>query len=146
MKQKFNKRVFLRVLTAGTIGSVLPSGYVHADSFVSVDTIISKLIAVGIPGLVILGIAGTTGLAGGAATIMALSTLGGPFGIMGGVAAVALLALVVNALAGETFEYIGKKVVQGLKEKGHTNESIVKTIEGYPISDSLKNKIKSLIQ
>ncbi len=132
-------------MVAGVMGYPLLSKNVYADSFVSVDTVVSKLVAIGIPGLIILAIAATSSLAGGAATIMALSTLGGPFGIMGGIAAVALLALVVNALAGETFEYIGKKVVQGLKEKGYTNKEIIKEIEGYPISDDLKAKIKSLI-
>jgi hypothetical protein len=145
MKKNIDRRKFLRVMVAGAMGSPLLSKNVYADSFVSVDTVVSKLVAIGIPGLIILAIAATSGLAGGAATIMALSTLGGPFGIMGGVAAVALLALVVNALAGESFEYIGKKVVQGLKKKGHTNEEIIKAIEGYPISDDLKAKIKSLI-
>lgn len=134
------------MMTAGVVGFLFSSKDVYAKSFVSVDTVVSKLVAIGIPGLVILGIAATTGLAGGAATIMALSTLGGPFGIMGGVAAVALLALVVNALAGETFEYIGIKVVQGLKKNGRTNEEITRTIDDYPISDDLKTKIKSLIK
>ena len=145
MKNDLKKRKFFRAITVAAISSILSSKDVYANPYFSVDTIVSKLIAIGIPGLIILAIAATTGLAGGAATIMALSTLGGPFGIMGGVAAVALLALVVNALAGETFEYIGKRVVQGLKEKGHTNEGILKTIEGYPISDDLKAKIRSLI-
>ncbi|MER0214662.1 MAG: hypothetical protein DU481_00390 [Nitrosomonas sp.] len=117
----------------------------RAESFVSVDTVVSKLVAIGIPGLIILAIAATSGLAGGAATIMALSTLGGPLGILGGVAAVAILALAVDALAGETFEYIGKKVVEGLKEKGHSNDEILKEIESYPISDNLKNKIKKIL-
>lgn len=97
MEKVLKKRKLLQAIAVAVSGVILPSKYVYANSYLSVDTVESKLIAIGIPGLIILAIAATTGLAGGAATIMALSTLGGPFGIMGGVAAVALLALVVNA-------------------------------------------------
>ncbi len=63
------------------------------------DMIVQKLVALGIPGLVVLAVAATSGLAGGAAILVALSTMGGPLGLWGGIAAVALLALVIDAVA-----------------------------------------------
>ena len=134
-----------KFLLAPIMGAILVSTRSRADSFISVDTIISKLVAIGAPGLVILAIASTSTLVGGAALIMTLSTLGGPFGIMGGVAAVALFALAVDALSEYSFEYVGKKVVEGLREDGKSDWEIRNQINGYPISDDLKNKILSIL-
>lgn len=127
------------------VGAVLVSTHSRADSFISVDTVVSKLAAVGVPGLVILAIGATSTLVGGASIIMALSTMGGPFGIMGGVAAVALLALAVDALSEYGFEYIGKKVVERLKEEGKSDWEIRNEVNSYPISDDLKSKILSIL-
>jgi hypothetical protein len=68
------------------------------------DKIVQKLVAMGIPGLILLGIAATTGLAGGAAIITALSVMGGSFGLMGGIAAIGVLALVVDAVSEYGFD------------------------------------------
>jgi hypothetical protein len=68
------------------------------------DKIVQKLVAMGIPGLILLGIAATTGLAGGAAIITALSVMGGPFGLMGGIAAIGVLALAVDAVSEYGFD------------------------------------------
>lgn len=145
MKNNIQRRKFLKTLAiTGTLAICAPQS-LHANSIISVDSVISKLVAVGIPGLIILSIAATSGLVGGAATIMALSTLGGPFGMMGGIVAVALLAVVIDALAGASFEYIGKKVVEGLIDEGHSEEEIRETVENYPISRGLKLKILELL-
>ena len=126
-------------------GAILAPTLSHADSYISIDTIVSKLVAIGVPGLVILAIGATSTLYGGAAIIMGLSTIGGPFGVMGGLAAVALLALAIDALSEYSFEYIGKKVVEGLKEEGKSDWEIRNEINSYPISDDLKNKILSIL-
>lgn len=141
-KINYSRRNFLLKSIVGV--SLIPT-ISYADSYISVDTIISKLAAVGIPGLVILAVGATSTLVGGAAIIMALSTLGGPFGIMGGIAAVALLAVTIDALSEYSFEYIGKKVVEQLKEEGKSDYEIRNEIDGYPISDDLKLKIKSIL-
>jgi hypothetical protein len=110
------------------------------------DKVIQKLVAMGIPGLVLLAVAATTGLAGGAALITALSVMGGPFGIMGGLAAIAALALTVDAVAEYGFEKIAREVVKGLEKKGNTKSQIRKKIDGYKLlSSSMKNKIKSVL-
>ena len=110
------------------------------------DKIVQKLVAMGIPGLVLLAVASTTGLAGGAALITALAVMGGPFGIAGGVIAIATLALAVDAVAEYGFEKIAKAVVKGLKNEGHSRNDIIVKIRGYKIlSSSLKEKILKIV-
>jgi len=108
------------------------------------DKVVQKLVAMGIPGLILLAIAGTTGFAGGAAIITALSVMGGPFGLMGGAVALAALALTIDAVAEYGFEKIARGVVAGLEKKGKSKNEIRKTIDGYKLlSKTLKNKIKN---
>ena len=110
------------------------------------DKVVQKLVAMGIPGLVLLGIAATTGLAGGAALISALSIMGGPFGLLGGAVALATLALTVDAVSEYGFEKIGRAVVQGLKEDGYSTKEIRNKVNAYKIlSSSLKEKILKCI-
>ncbi len=110
------------------------------------DKVIQKLVAMGVPGLVLLAIAATTGLAGGAAIITALSVMGGPFGILGGIAALGVLALTVDAVSKYGFEKIGEQVVKGLEEDGLSKAEICTKIQGYKmLSDELKNKLKRLV-
>lgn len=110
------------------------------------DKVVQKLVSMGVPGLVLLGVASTTGLAGGAALITALSVMGGPFGIMGGVAAIAVLALTVDAVSEYGFKEIGKQVVKGLEKDGISKDKIRAKIDGYSMmSNSLKSKLKALV-
>lgn len=110
------------------------------------DKIVQKLAALGIPGLVVLGIAATTGLAGGAAILVALSTMGGPFGLLGGIAAVALLALTIDAVASYGFETIAVALVNQLVANGTSRDEIRRSVRGYwMLSDSLKKKILSVL-
>lgn len=106
------------------------------------DKVVQKLVAMGIPGLVLLAIAGTTGLAGGAALVTALSVAGGPFGLLGGAVALGALALTVDAVAEYGFEKIARGVVQGLIDKGMTKGQIRGKIKSYKLlSSDLKAKI-----
>lgn len=110
------------------------------------DKVVQKLVAMGIPGLIILGIAGTTGLAGGAAIITALSVLGGPLGLIGGIGAITVLALAADAISEYGFEKIGEQVVRGLEKDGLSKAEISKKIDGYSmLSNTLKNKLKVLL-
>ena len=62
------------------------------------DKLISKIVAFGVPGLVLLIIMSGTGLAGAAAITTALVFLG-PFGILGGIATLGVIALVSEGIA-----------------------------------------------
>ena len=110
------------------------------------DKVVQKLVAMGVPGLILLAIASTTGLLGGAALVTALSVMGGPFGLMGGIAAIGLLALTVDAISEYGVEKIGKQVVNGLQKDGLTKSDIIKKIDSYSlVSKSLKKKMKEMV-
>lgn len=106
------------------------------------DKIVTKLVALGVPGLVLLFVIGTTGLAGGAAIVTALALLGGPFGMMGGIAMMGVMTLVSAAVAEYGLKAIFKRVVSGLVEKGTPKSEIRRTIQGYPITSGLKKTIQ----
>jgi hypothetical protein len=109
------------------------------------DKIIDKIVALGIPGLVLLIVIETMGVAGGAAIVAALAFLGGPFGMIGGITALGLIVLISQALAKYGIEKVVMGVVAGLKAKGFTTSQIKETVNKYPISKSLKLKIAGML-
>ena len=109
------------------------------------DKLVSKLTALGVPGLVLLIAISTSGLVGGAAIIAALAALG-PGGIIGGIATLGLMGLVAHGIAEFGVEAISKAVIKELLRKGESKESILKKISKYPISKSLKRSLKEVVE
>ena len=109
------------------------------------DKIIDKIVALGIPGLVMLIVIETAGVAGGAAIVAGLALLGGPLGMIGGIAALGLILLISKAIATYGIEKIVMGVVAGLKKKGFTVNQIKDEVKKYPISKSLKLKIAGML-
>jgi uncharacterized membrane protein len=110
------------------------------------DKLIARLVALGIPALVLILVVATTGLAGGAAIVAALAILGGPFGMWGGIALLGLLVLISQALAEYGFERVFVAVLKGLRQKGHTKKQILQAIDSYPISIALKLKLRAYVE
>ena len=110
------------------------------------DRVVSWLVGLGVPGLVLLIAISIGGLTGGAAIVAALATLGGPFGMIGGIALLGLLVLVSRAIAKYGVDEIFVRVVSGLIQKGVRKEDIIAAVEYYPVSADLKRKLKELIQ
>ena len=109
------------------------------------EKIVSKLAALGVPGLVLLIAVSTSGLAGGAAIVAALSALG-PGGIVGGIVTLGLIGLVAHGIADYGTEAISCAVIKELLKKGESKESILKKISKYPISKSLKARLKEVVE
>ena len=105
------------------------------------DKVVQKLVGLGVPGLVLLVAVSMTGLAGGAAIVAALAALGGPFGMFGGIALLGVAVLVSDAIARYGVEVIFRKVVEGLKKNGITEEEIRRKVQHYPISKGLKKRL-----
>lgn len=105
------------------------------------DKIVSKIVALGVPGLVLLLAIGATGYAGAAAITTAPCAIG-PFGMIGGIATLGLIGLISQAISEYGFEKIFVQVVKELVKKGETKESILTKINSYKISKSLKLKLK----
>ncbi len=105
------------------------------------DKVVEKLVALGVPGLVLLVVIATSGLAGGAAIVAALAALGGPFGILGGLAVLGILGLVSDAVTSYGLEAIFKEVVAGLRRKGMSRDQIRRELDGYPLTSDLKRRV-----
>lgn len=108
------------------------------------DKIISKIAALGVPGLVLMIAISATGLAGGAALTAALAALG-PGGMIGGIATLGAIGLISEAIAEYGFDAIFVGVIKELYKRGETKESLLKKIDNYPVSKNLKNKLKENI-
>src|SRR5437588_10369307 len=106
------------------------------------DKIVALLVGFGIPGLVLLVAVATAGVAGGAAVVVALAVLGGPLGMLGGIALLGVLLVISKALTEYGLEVILRRLLAGLKQKGHSKADILKTIDSYPISRGLKAKLR----
>ena len=109
------------------------------------DKIVSKVAALGVPGLVLVVAIGATGLAGGAAITTALAALG-PGGIIGGIATLGVIGLLSEGIAKYGVDAILTAVVKELYKRGETKESIISKIEKYPISKDLKRKLKESVK
>ena len=109
------------------------------------DKIVSKIVALGVPGLVLLLAIGVTGYVGAAAITAALCAIG-PFGMIGGIATLGLIGLISQAISEYGFEKIFVQVVKELVKKGETKESILLKINSYKISKSLKLKLKEILE
>lgn len=109
------------------------------------DKIISKVAALGVPGLILVATIAATGLTGAAAITAGLAALG-PFGMLGGIATLGVVSLLSEGLVDYGFDAIFTGVVKELYKKGETKNSILTKINKYPISKSLKRKLKEEIE
>ena len=107
-----------------------------------IDEIADKIAALGVPGLVLVVVMAQTGYSGAAALTKALATLGGPFGMLGGIAMLVLLSLIARALAAFGVEAVFKAVLEKLIAEGHSIEEIREKVDGWWfISSKLKAEL-----
>ncbi len=109
------------------------------------DKIISKIAALGVPGLILITAIGASGLAGGAAITTALAALG-PGGIIGGIVTLGIVGLSSEAITEFGFDVVFNAVVKELYKRGETKDSIHKKIEKYPVSNGLKRKLRESLE
>lgn len=109
------------------------------------EKIISKVAALGVPGLILVVAMAATGLTGAAALTAALAALG-PGGMIGGIVLLGVAGLVAQGLTEFGFDAIFTGVVKELYKKGETKESLMAKINDYPVSKSLKRKLKEELE
>jgi hypothetical protein len=110
------------------------------------DIVAKKIAALGVPGLVLVAAMAFTGFAGAAAITAGLAMLGGPLGMLGGIALLGVMVMVSHALTEYGFELVFSRVVDVLHEEGLSTRAILAEIEGYPIGRSLKGKLRELLK
>lgn len=106
------------------------------------DKVIELIASFGVPGLVLVVAISATGFAGAAAITTALAALGGPLGMLGGVAMLGVLMVISRAITKYGFQAIFKGVLKKLMEDGMSKADIIEKIDSYPISKELKLKLK----
>lgn len=109
------------------------------------EKVISKVAALGVPGLILVTAIGATGLAGGAALTTALAALG-PGGMIGGIALLGVIGLVSQGITEFGFDAIFTGVVKELCLRGESKETILAKIKKYPVSKSLKLKLAERLE
>jgi hypothetical protein len=106
------------------------------------DKLVTEIASLGVPGLIFLFLIAVSGYAGAAAITTALATLGGPFGMIGGVGVLLLLTKISKGITEYGVDELAKNVVKRMIEEGKTKTSIIKEIEKFPIiSSDLKKKL-----
>lgn len=105
------------------------------------EKIVSKIAALGVPGLVLLMAISATGLSGAAAITSALAALG-PFGMIGGITTLGVISLLSQETVEVSVDIIFTTVVKELYKKGENKKSILDKINKYPVSKSLKRKLR----
>ncbi len=104
------------------------------------DEIVKKLAGLGLPGIILVILTATSG-GSSAAVAAALTAVGGPFGILGGIALLGLITVVGDAIAGFGIEAILKAVYKE-RSKTESLSFLSKEIQDLPISEELKLKLK----
>lgn len=110
---------------------------------------VEALVALGVPGLVLLVEVSSSGFVGAAALTSALAALGGPFGMLGGIGVLLSLVIVSKALTQFGLPKMAEAVIRGLMAKGESAESIRKKINSIPkwvVTDDLRAKILEVLE
>lgn len=105
------------------------------------DYFVQKIVALGVPGIVLLVAMAATGWTGAAAITTALAALGGPFGMLGGIAALGVLVVISDGIGKYGFEKLLMASIAEMEKKGTTREEIINKIRSYPLTSEMKKKI-----
>ena len=105
---------------------------------------VDSLAAAGIPGLVLLAAMAVSGFSGGAAITVALSSLGGPAGMIGGIGVLVTLGVVI-AKYGVTD--VSLAVVQRLLQT-RSKAKLIQEIESLPrvVPQKFRTKAKAMLE
>ena len=105
------------------------------------DGIVKQLAGFGLPGSILL-ILGFASAGSNAAIVATLTSVGGPFGILGGIGLLGLTTVVGDTVAGYGIEAI-LKAIYTERSKTESVRFLLKEIKDLPISDDLKLKLKN---
>lgn len=103
------------------------------------DKIVEKIVALGVPGIMLMVAISMTGLYGAAAITAALALLG-PGGMIGGIITLGVAGAVASAIAEYGFDAIFNSVIKKLYQKGETKSSLEDKIRKGPWTQKMKDK------
>lgn len=111
----------------------------------TIDRTAEIIAGLGIPGLVLVMLMAASPYFGAAAITSALAALG-PFGMLGGIATLGILAFISKALAEFGIDQLFQAVFTRLRENGETCKTILERIEDYPISSELRQRLREFVE
>jgi hypothetical protein len=106
------------------------------------DEVVKKIAALGLPGILLVVAISASGMMGSAAVVAALTALGGPFGIIGGLGLLGLATLVGETIAGFGIEAVLTNIYVE-RSKTESVRFLLKEIKDLPITEELKLKLKN---
>ena len=110
------------------------------------DEFVERLAGIGVPALVFLIIMSTTGLAGAAAITATLALLG-PGGMIGGIITLTVIGAGASVIAKYGYSAIITATCKKIMQKDNlTQEQMCEKIDKYPITNGLKEKVKTTIR
>lgn len=108
--------------------------------------LVGVIAGLGVPGLVLLVVMAASGFAGAAALTTALAALGGPFGMLGGIAALGVLAFMSKGLAEFGLDAIFEAVVDQLIQSGRSIDDLIDEVRSMPlVPEEIKSTIISML-
>jgi hypothetical protein len=107
---------------------------------------VSTLIALGVPGLVLLVAVEIAGVSGAAAIVAGLASLGGPLGMVGGFITLGLLVLVGKKIGEYGFDRLFSKVLKGVRDSGKTKKQIFEEVDSYKIPERMKRALREWVE
>jgi hypothetical protein len=109
------------------------------------DEVVKKVAALGLPGVILVITMAATGLTGAAAITAALAFLGGPAGMLGGIAVLGLTGLITDALAKVSLEdFLTAIYCQRRQTEPHGK--LLEEIESLSLFDGdMKDRLKTTV-
>ncbi|MHC5597718.1 MAG: hypothetical protein ACYTXC_17565 [Nostoc sp.] len=105
------------------------------------DEIVKKIAGLGLPGVILVILAVASG-GSSAAIAAAITALGGPFGIVGGIGILGLITVLGDTVAGYGIEAILKAIYKE-RSKTESVRFLLKEIKDLPITEELRLKLKN---
>ncbi len=109
------------------------------------DELIARISQLGIPALVLVLAVEITGVVGAAAVVEGLALLGGPWGVIGGLGVLGVLVVISKGIGRYGFKAVFEGVLKNLYKKGHSRDEILKKVDGYKITQRMKNSLRKYI-
>ncbi|MEG3886982.1 hypothetical protein QT971_22585 [Microcoleus sp. herbarium19] len=112
------------------------------------DKLVSKAAALGLPAIILVIVMATTGLTGAAAITAALALLGvplaavgGPAGMLGGIALLGIIGLATETLSKYSLEAVLIGIYRQRLQNGESKSRLCGEIRNLPISGEMKRKL-----
>jgi inactivated superfamily I helicase len=106
------------------------------------DEFVRKAAALGLPAIMLVIVMAPTGLAGAAAITTALAALGGPAGMLGGIALLGIIGLATEMLSKYGLESVLIGIYRQRLQNGESKSRLCGEMRNLPISTELKRTLK----